>query len=329
MDYEDKLTSYTKQGVYPENVAKMILGFFQSYVTAMKECGKDIEFPSTMFDTYMELVKEQLQQPFEFEPFHVRTTHPFNHYQFGLDLFRPLVLFDSSKRIGLEYVDKMLWQLKKGENVILFANHQTELEPQAIHLLLEDTHLKFAQDMIFVAGHRVISDPLAAPFSRGCNLLCIYSKKYLEIPPEHKQHKLQHNQRTMKRMIQLLSDGGKCIYVAPSGGRDRYNETGKPVVAPFDAQSVEMFYLMSQQSGKMTHFYPLALATSQLLPAPSTVEAELGEKRRTTCTPLHLAFGEELDMENLPIDSEGDRKEFRKRRAEYICDQVRILYAQL
>ena len=82
--------------------------------------------------------------------------------------------------------------------------------------------------MIIVAGHRVVSDPLAIPFSMGRNLLCIYSKKYFESDPAAKADKLQHNQRTMKKMLQLLSEGGKCIYVAPSGGRDRPGAAGNP-----------------------------------------------------------------------------------------------------
>lgn len=329
MHYEDKLHSYWQAGIYPDEVAKMLLGFFHSYTNAIKESGRDPKFLYPIFETFIDLIKEQLQHPYEFEPYHTRTTEPFNYYQFGLDLFRPLIVFETSKRLGLEYVDQMMQQIKKGENVILLANHQTELEPQAINLLLENTHLKFAQDMIFVAGHRVISDPLAAPFSRGCNLLCIYSKKYLENPPELKPQKLLHNQRTMKRMSQLLTDGGHCIYVAPSGGRDRYDEHGNAVVAPFDAQSIEMFYLLSQQSGKPTHFYPLALSTSQLLPAPNAVEVDLGEKRHTRCTPIHLAFGPEIAMEHLPIDRSSDRKEFRKQRADYIHSLVRDLYTKL
>ena len=43
--------------------------------------------------------------------------------------------------------------------------------------------------MIFVAGERVITDPLAIPFSMGSNLLCIYSKRYIDHPPEKKIEK--------------------------------------------------------------------------------------------------------------------------------------------
>ena len=60
-------------------------------------------------------------------------------------------------------------------------------------------------------------------------------------------------------MSSLLSEGGKVIYVAPSGGRDRKNLNDKIVVAPFDPQSIEMFSLMARKAKKPTHFYPLSL----------------------------------------------------------------------
>jgi glycerol-3-phosphate O-acyltransferase len=50
-----------------------------------------------------------------------------------------------------------------------------------------------ASKIVFVAGHRVTTDPVAIPFSIGCNLLCIFSKKYIEVPPELKASKQQRN----------------------------------------------------------------------------------------------------------------------------------------
>ena len=68
---------------------------------------------------------------------------------------------EKSKVLHLNRVTHIAEQLAKGDNVILLANHQTELDPQAISLLLEKTHPRIAEEMIFVAGHRVVSDPLA------------------------------------------------------------------------------------------------------------------------------------------------------------------------
>ncbi len=65
-------------------------------------------------------------------------------------------------------------------------------------------------------------------------------------------------------MSRLLQEGGKIIYVAPSGGRDRRNSEGHIEVAPFDPASIEMFYLMAKKAKTPTHFIPFALATYDL-----------------------------------------------------------------
>ena len=59
----------------------------------------------------------------------------------------------------------------------------------ALSVLLDDHYPGFAEKMIFVAGERVITDPVAIPFSLGRHLLCIYSKRYIDHPPEKKVEK--------------------------------------------------------------------------------------------------------------------------------------------
>jgi glycerol-3-phosphate O-acyltransferase len=75
--------------------------------------------------------------------------------------------------------------------------------------------------LINVAGHRVTTDPLAIPFSMGRNLFCIYSKKYMEDPPEQKPEKQKHNVRTLKTMADMLVSG------ALEGGREGGSQEGK------------------------------------------------------------------------------------------------------
>jgi len=130
----------------------------------------------------------------------------------------------------------------------------------------------------------------------------------------------------MKRMRKMLDEGGKCIYVAPSGGRDRPNVSGEIEIAPFNPQSIEMFRLMAKLASRPTHFYPLALATSDLLPPPNSVNIELGENRHTISTPIHLAFGSEIDIKHVLGDETLDKKERRKAIAKNIWNQVRQLY---
>ena len=205
----------------------------------------------------------------------------------------------------------------------MLANHQTEPDPQVISLLIEKIDPILAKEMIFIAGHRVTSDPLAVPLSLGRNLLCIYSKKHISHPPEKKGEKILHNQRTLKEMQTLLNEGGHCIYVAPSGGRDRFDAiTGHVQIAPFDPQSVELFGLLGSRAERLVHFYPLALKSYDLMPPPGQVEKELGEKRVIHFTPVYLSFGKEVEMESFAGSEDANKKEKRIRRAEYIWSQV-------
>lgn len=329
MQFKARVDECIKKGEIPDSIGTILRKFYDSYYEAVTANGHEIEEYLPILNIFVDLVVEGLKNPPAFDAYHEKITEPFDYYHFGLDLLRPLVIFESSRVMHAERLETISQQLAQGHNVVLLANHQTEPDPQAISLLLEKTHPQFAENMIFVAGHRVTSDPLAIPFSLGRNLICIFSKKHIENPPEQKMEKLQHNQRAMKRLGQLLAEGGKCIYVAPSGGRDRPDEQGFVDVAPFDPQSIELFSLIAQQAGTPTHFYPLALNTYALLPPPNSVEKELGEQRRAQCTPIHLAFGAEVDMENFPGADDLPKKEKRQARANYIWEQVRKDYRSL
>ena len=57
---------------------------------------------------------------------------------------------------------------------------------------------------IYVAGDRVITDPLCKPFSMGRNLLCVYSKKHMNDDPELVDMKRRANTRSLKEMALLL-----------------------------------------------------------------------------------------------------------------------------
>lgn len=180
--------------------------------------------------------------------------------------------------------------------MVLFANHQTEADPQVISLMLDDVHPGFAQQTIFVAGDRVTSDALATPFSLGRNLLCIFSKRHVEFPPEKRAAKQKHNRMVMKKMGSLFKEGGKCVWVAPSGGRDRPDAAGDYQVAPFDAKSVEMFRLLSDKAGRTAHFYPLSMLTFPVCPPPVAVGGAVGERRVVKHAPVGLHFGAAVDL---------------------------------
>ena len=321
-----QLDQWAQTGSIPPKYAAILKQFYDGYAKTIATHQLPICHLQDLFTTYLHLIKEQCTEPFIFEPYHIQIRSPFDYYAFGIEMLKPLVDRQRSQVHGLAHLQTITTALEKGENVIFFANHQTEADPQAISILLEDSYPLFAQKLIFVAGERVITDPLAAPFSMGCNLLCIYSKRYIDFPPEQKMKKQLHNKRTMELMSQLLSEGGKAIYVAPSGGRDRPNAEGLVTVAAFDPQSIEMFYLMANRAGHPTHFYPLVLKTHELLPPPENIQMELGEIRVAKSAGIHLAFGPKLDMTCFPGKDIADKHQRRQARAHYIWDLVQTIY---
>ena len=327
MKYLEYLQHLEKQGLVNSKQALLLEQLYMSYAQAACANNQDETHFEPVMTKYLEFVIQESIDPFSFEPFHKALRAPFDFYRFGLEIMRPLVMFERSKIFHEDKISEIEEHLAKKENVILLANHQIEPDPQVISLMLEDKHPKLAENMIFVAGHRVITDPMAIPFSKGCNLLCIFSKRHIENPPEQKNDKLLHNRRTMQKMTDLLAEGGQCIYVAPSGGRDRPNpETGKVEIAAFDPQSIEMFWLMAQQSKKTTHFYPLTLATYDLLPPPHTVDKELGERRIAGTAPVFLSFGAEVSMDHFDGSENLDKKSKRYARAHYIWSLVKTAY---
>jgi glycerol-3-phosphate O-acyltransferase len=317
------LEKFIQEGSIPPKYGDILSTFYLGYQEAISSQN---EYHHELFINLLNLIRQQCLDPFVFQPYHEHLRTPFDYYQFGIDLVKPLI--DHTSVHGLDHLQEVADCVEKGDNVIFLANHQTEADPQAISILLENTYPKLAEEMIFVAGERVITDPLAVPASMGRNLLCIYSKRYIDNPPEEKMKKQLHNKRTMELMSELLSEGGKTIYVAPSGGRDRPNADGVVEVAPFDPQSIKMFYLMAQRAGHPTHFYPMALKTFALLPPPETVQVELGEARIAKRADIHLAIGPRIDMENFPGSDLTDKHERRSARAESIWAQVRKDYSQ-
>lgn len=326
--FHQEIDKFVKKSKLPSFVAEIMRKFYQSYAEAATKNGYTIEAIEPRLLQLLHFAVKQITYPYRFEPYHKKITRPFNYYKFGLDFIRPLIDFKKSSVVNEHILDKIEKQLQAKENVIFLANHQIEPDPQVISVLLEEKHPRIAEDLIFVAGHRVITDPLAVPFSLGRNLICIYSKKHIENPIELKASKLIHNQRSMKKMADLLSEGGKCIYVAPSGGRDRPNAEGDVFPSDFDAQSIEMFSLMAKKAKTTTHFYPLILSTYQILPPPNTVEKEIGERRHASCAPVHLLFEDEVNL-NAIVDHIPEKIEKRKKRAELLSKIIQDAYLTL
>lgn len=92
--------------------------------------------------------------------------------------------------------------------------------------------------------------------------------------------------------------------MSPRAADDRCNEEGEVEVAPFDPQSIELFLLLARKARVPTHFYPATLATYRVQPPPQAVNTKLGEAQ---CSPVHLCFGAEIDMEALPFPADANR----------------------
>lgn len=317
------LDQLVKNGRFPSHLAPIIQEFYDSYKKSVPNEPKT----ESIFLGFIENIAKQYENPYTFEPFHKKIQAPFDYYNFGLDLLRPLIDKKASIFEGKQYLPEIIEHLKQNHNVVFLSNHQSEADPQLISLILEQhQYTNLAEEMIIVAGERVITDLFAIPFSMGCNLLCIYSKRYIDHPPEKKMEKLLHNKKTMRLMGELLKEGGKCIYVAPSGGRDRKNEKGNIEIAPFDPASIEIFYLIAKKSKTPTFFYPMTLSTYNILPPPEKVQMELGELRIANKSPVHIAIGKVIDMKNFPGHENRDKHLRRKCRSDYIWNLVNRNY---
>jgi glycerol-3-phosphate O-acyltransferase len=328
MGFLEILNQARNEHTITERIFDVFFQLYSSYSESIIESGLDIAPSDRVFKHFLERVKEQLVAPFTFQSYHQKITTPFDYYEFGLDFVRPLVIQEKTSIGRKENLLRILSQINRNENVVLFANHQTEVDPQLFSISLEKEFPKLAKEVIFVAGDRVLTDPMAIPFSMGRNLLCIYSKRHINHPPQKKEEKQLHNQRTMKKMKELFIKGGQFIYVAPSGGRDRPNEKGEVLVTPFDPNSVEMFRLMAVQSGTPTHFYPLALQTYDILPPPPSIQSELGEMRKAKREGIFFTFGEEIDMAYYPGHDFSDRHARREALAKHLWKIVSEEYAK-
>lgn len=298
--------------------------FHQSYKEALVKNQRDPSWADVFLGKLLHEVKKAYASSYPFGIYHEKLPE---YEKFGTECVEPLIIWKDSHFYGKENAQKICQQLAQGGNVIFFANHQIEPDPQVLLLYFEKEFPLIAKRLIFVAGHRVTTDPMSVPFSKGCSLLCIYSKNYIDHPPEKKGEKVQHNQKAMRKLAELLQEGGKCIYVAPSGGRDRPDANGKIVPAPFDPKSIEMFRFIAEKVNEHpTHFYPLALSTHALFPPPKMISKELGEQRLAYAAPIGIHVGEEIDMSQLSHDKTKDRKLQRQNNSEIIWKKVAALY---
>jgi glycerol-3-phosphate O-acyltransferase len=68
--------------------------------------------------------------------------------------------------------------------------------------------------IVYVAGIKVRTDLFTIPFSKGLNLICIHSKKYIEDDPETKPQKTKENLLAMQVRHRTR---GPCDFRRPLG----------------------------------------------------------------------------------------------------------------
>jgi glycerol-3-phosphate O-acyltransferase len=283
--------SSTKE--YPESFVKMLpifKDFLKDYTSSCSEADISSEKYMSLISTFMSQLAKCMVDPPKFQVYHEAVEEM---YKWGNDFMRPLVKMDESFMLGTDLLPEIKAKIENGENVFFLANHQTEADPQVISLLFEkEGYPDLARKVICVAGHKVTTDPLCIPFSMGRNLVCIHSKKHMNNPPELKKMKQEANQKSMTFLSSLLTKGGNIVWVAPSGGRDRKDATGKVPLSPVDPKSVEMFRVLAKLSRRENSFYAMSMRTFELFPAPETLSSDIGETRSAKRAAVSLKISE-------------------------------------
>ncbi|KAK2662654.1 hypothetical protein Ddye_001228 [Dipteronia dyeriana] len=286
-------------GTLPSNLAAGMENLYHNYKNAVIQSGsaRADEIVLSNMGVAFDRVLFDIEDRFNFSPYHKALREPFDYYMFGQNYIRPLVDFRNSYVGNVSLFYQMEERLQQGHNIVLISNHQTEADPAIISLLLESTNPHIAENLIYVAGDRVLTDPLCKPFSMGRNLICVYSKKHMLDDPKLTEMKRKANTRSLKEMALLLRGGSQIIWIAPSGGRDRPDpHTEEWYPAPFEAASVDNMRRLAEHSGSPSHIYPLALLCHDIMPPPPQVEKEIGERRAVSFHGAGLSVAPEISF---------------------------------
>eukprot|EP00747_Dinoflagellata_sp_TGD_P089222 gnl/TRDRNA2_/TRDRNA2_164245_c0_seq1.p1 gnl/TRDRNA2_/TRDRNA2_164245_c0~~gnl/TRDRNA2_/TRDRNA2_164245_c0_seq1.p1 ORF type:complete len:505 (-),score=63.53 gnl/TRDRNA2_/TRDRNA2_164245_c0_seq1:615-2129(-) len=312
-------------------VRKGVTDFLYGYKVALSKSPKVADADkeaAKLMAALTERVLVQFKDPYTFPAIHGRIQEPYDYYAFGQRFFGNLIDFDRSFVVHAERIVDMQQAIARGENVLIFANHQSEGDPGIWAWLTQDLAPAVATDTYYVAGDRVVLDPIAKPFSMGRNLICVHSRRHLDDDPELKEEKMKTNQRSVREFGKLFKEGGAIVWVAPSGGRDRKDDSGEYALAAFDSSAVMVLQRMMELSGKAYHVYPMAMASAEIMPPPSGIEKELGEKRVIDYHGVGISIGEEIHPHAV-LDGIKDKGDQARVYTSAVYEQVKSLYAPL
>lgn len=320
-------------GRCPKQLVPAWQDFYNNYKTAVVGSGvegADEKLASRVQASIADTVLNQFIQPYQFPSFHERILEPYNYFEFGQRYVSALIDFNSSLLGNPAQWDTINQQLEQGHNVVLLANHQTEADPGVFAHMLAASNPKLSTDVVYVAGDRVVTDPLCKPFSMGRNLFCIYSKRHMGDIPELKAQKMEANRKTLVAMQKALNKGGVLMWIAPSGGRDRPKEDGQYLPDVFDAAAVELMRNLVNRAKQPGHLYPMAMYSWPMMPPPKTVDKALGERRITHFTPVGINVGEQLDVSKIISSVNAEDKEAQQLAlAKHTHQEVTKLYVEL
>jgi len=308
--------------ILPKELVPGMLDFYNNYknaVTGSGVPGADEALVASVMSAIADRAAEQFVNPYTFPSFHSRILEPYDYYEFGQRYVRHLVNFNESVLGHTEIFDKIEAQLAAGDNVVMLANHQTEADPAVWALLLEKTHPRLASDVVYVAGDRVVMDPLCKVFSMGRNLFCVHSKKRLDDIPELKAAKQKQNRTTLIQMGKKFNEGGTLVWIAPSGGRDRPGSNGNWLPAPFDGAAAELMRTLLAKAGPPGHLYPTAMNSWGIMPPPQELQKNLGERRLTYYSACGVSVCPELDVDAI-VGNSGTTPEEKAQRAQKLAD---------
>ena len=136
-----------------------------------------------------------------------------------------------------------------------------------------------------------------------------------------------------------LEIGGRKLLLEPSSrGLFEIPEGTRLAPGAFDKDAVALMTKLGAKaaaSGTKTNFYGFGMATYDLLPPPSGLEKELGEKRVVNYTGCGIALGEPLDLSPEAVQAKVGAKEplekaeLAEATAKVVYEEVCALYSTI
>lgn len=174
----------------PERYRETFRQLFENYKGELAKKYGEREADRVAIRMFKEMAKvyaEEMRVGYTFPAYHEAVRGPpFDYFALGNEYVSHLIDWRTSLVRNIDAFAEMDAATKRGENVFLLSNHQTEADAAFFPLLLDSKFPGFGERMVFVAGDRVVTDMLAKPFSMGRNLLCVHSKRHLDDDPSLK-----------------------------------------------------------------------------------------------------------------------------------------------